>query len=439
MPVSDDDSSAPAGAYALDRGLDHPLASCARGCAEDARQLLGESFVNEFGVPDRAPALREIDGSLPASTLRADGPSMVRNHETIIRRKRRSPCFRLSVVIPCFNEQEMIATTYHRVIDVLGSKEFQLELIFVNDGSNDRTGDILTRIAADDARVTLVTLSRNFGHQAAISAGLAHSRGNATAIIDADLQDPPEVVLGMIDRWLEGYDVVYGVRKKRKEARWKKICYTLFYKIFKHVAFIDTPLDAGDFSLLGRRVVEEINRLPEKERFFRGLRAWVGFTQIGFEYERAPRVCGVTKYSFLKLLRLAADGIFNFSTAPLTFVFYAGCMITTLSLLALGVIILLLTTNTVFFELTGDDVRGVSIISTVLFIGGIQLTGIGILGEYVGRIYQEVKARPAFIARNSPVATSTASHRNDTDEARTAYPAAAADRPNSCGFKGPGS
>jgi polyisoprenyl-phosphate glycosyltransferase len=316
-------------------------------------------------------------------------------------RKSRPQNFLLSLVVPCFNEEEVIGHTYDRVAKALGSREFRLQLIFVNDGSDDRTGDLLQRIAAGDSRVRVVTLSRNFGHQAAVSAGLAHAEGDAAAIIDADLQDPPEVILEMIERWREGYDVVYGIRRRRKETGWKRFCYALFYRLQRKIVSIDTPLDAGDFSLIDRRVLTIINHLPEKNRFFRGLRAWVGFEQIGIEYERSPRAAGVTKYPFLKLVKLAADGIFNFSIMPLTIVFYLGLTISLCAFLALALVIFLRVSNAEIFGVRFTDVRGfAATMVTILFIGGIQLVCMGILGEYVGRIYQEVKARPSFITKD---------------------------------------
>jgi len=323
--------------------------------------------------------------------------------------KPRPTPFLLSIVIPCFNEEEVIATTYRRVVETLGSKDFRVQIIFVDDGSNDHTGAILTTIAAGDRRVKLITLSRNFGHQAAVSAGLTYSEGDVTTIIDADLQDPPEVILEMISKWKEGFDVVYGIRTERKEARWKKFSYSIFYRIFRTVASINTPLDAGDFSLIDRQVLDRINHLPEKNRFFRGLRAWIGFEQIGVEYQRSPRAAGVTKYSLLKLLKLAADGIFNFSTIPLTIVFFVGVTISLISFIALSLVLTLRITNIEILGVRAGDVQGfASIIITILFIGGVQLMCLGILGEYIGRIYQEVKARPFFVAHNDPLTTSTA-------------------------------
>jgi dolichol-phosphate mannosyltransferase len=333
-------------------------------------------------------------------------------------RQDRPTGFLLSVVIPCFNEEEVITYTYQRVVDVLGSQNFVLQIVFVDDGSKDRTGAILGRIVADDSRAKLVTLSRNFGHQSAVSAGLKHSDGDATIVIDADLQDPPEVILRMIDRWQEGFDVVYGIRRQRKESRWKRTLYSAFYRILRKVAEIDAPLDAGDFSLIDKRVLDQINRLPEKNRFFRGLRAWVGFAQVGVEYERAPRAAGVTKYPFFKLLKLAADGIFNFSTLPLTIVLCAGIFMSLLSFATIIAVIILRITDVEVFGAKFSDVQGfASVIITILLIGGVQLICTGVLGEYIGRIYQEVKARPYFIARDDP-RTPSASGADEGSEAR---------------------
>lgn len=308
--------------------------------------------------------------------------------------------FLLSIVIPCFNEEEVIQSTYDRVVDVLDRKNFRLQLVFVNDGSKDATGAILEAISTRDERVRVVTFARNFGHQAAVSAGLANAIGDAVVVIDADLQDPPEVILDMIERWLRGFDVVYGIRTKRKEAAWKRLSYSLFYRIFRKIASIDAPLDAGDFSLIDKRVLSQINQLPEKNRFYRGLRAWVGFNQIGVAYEREPRAAGVTKYPFFKLIKLAADGIFNFSTVPLTIVFYLGLLMFLFSF-SLGVLIFSLRIfNLPIFGVYIINMQGfASTILIILLIGGIQLISIGVVGEYIGRIYQEVKSRPTYVVR----------------------------------------
>ena len=308
--------------------------------------------------------------------------------------------FLLSVVIPCYNEEAVLQATYDRICETLESDLFRLQLIFVNDGSDDGTEEILQEISASDPRVEVVTLARNFGHQPAVSAGLANADGDAVAVIDADLQDPPEVILEMIDRWREGFDVVYGVRTKRKEAIWKRSCYATFYRLFNRVSYIDVPLDAGDFSLIDRQVLVQVNRLPEKNRFFRGLRAWVGFKQTSVCYERQPRAAGTTKYPFLKLVRLAADGVFNFSTVPLTIVFVLGLLMSVISMMAAAAVLILRVFDISIFGQHMSDVQGfTSLILTVLLIGGIQLICTGVLGEYIGRIYQEVKSRPSYIVR----------------------------------------
>ena len=308
--------------------------------------------------------------------------------------------FLLSVVIPCFNEHEVIGVTYRRLIDVLGAKKFRLQIIFVDDGSNDQTPYFVIDLANNDPRVTVVLLSRNFGHQAAVSAGLANADGDAIAVMDADLQDPPEVVLEMIDKWRQGSDVVYGIRTGRKESLGKRAAYNVFYRIFRKLSDIDTPLDAGDFSLIDRKVLDVINQLPEKNRFFRGLRAWSGFRQAGVPYERHARAAGSTKYPLRKLIRLASDGIFNFSTVPLTMVFWTGILMSMVSFGALLLVLLLRLFDVSIFGMRASEVQGYSsTILTILLLGGIQMVSTGVLGEYIGRIYHESKGRPTYVIR----------------------------------------
>jgi polyisoprenyl-phosphate glycosyltransferase len=315
-------------------------------------------------------------------------------------RAERPANFLLSVVLPCFNEQEVLRTTYRRLTETLGDRGFRLQIVLVDDGSTDMTPYIAAELAQQDGRIKTVLLSRNFGHQAAVSAGLASADGDAVVVMDADLQDPPETVLDMVESWKGGAEVVCGIRTKRKEALLLRICYSAFYRLFQRLADIDAPLDAGDFSLVDRQVLDTINLLPEKNRFFRGLRAWSGFRQASVIYERAPRAAGQSKYSILKLIKLASDGIFNFSTFPLTLVFHAGLVMSMLAFLALFFVLGIRLFDIPVFGMRASDVQGFSsTILTILLIGGMQMICIGMLGVYVGRIYEEAKGRPAYIIR----------------------------------------
>jgi glycosyltransferase involved in cell wall biosynthesis len=310
------------------------------------------------------------------------------------------PTTLLSVVVPCYNERQVIALTHRTLVDVLGTGlPFALEIIYVDDGSSDGTGVALAALATADDRISVVSFARNFGHQSAVTAGLEQARGDMVAVIDADMQDPPAVIIAMIARMSEGYDVVYGVRRKRKEHFLKKMSYRIFYRMLNHVADIDMPLDSGDFCLLRRNVVEVLRLLPEKNRFMRGLRAWCGFRQVGLEYERAARAAGETKYPLRKLMKLAFDGIFNFSTKPLSYIFGLGVAT---SLLAAFALIFFLLWRVIDFKIFGyapSDVPGfTSVILSILFFSGIQLVSLGIIGEYMGRMYQEIKGRPVYIA-----------------------------------------
>ena len=322
--------------------------------------------------------------------------------KTLDRAAARPEKFRLSVVIPCFNEEDVISLTYRRLVEVLGSRDFRLQIIFVDDGSGDATPEIAVNLAKNDPQVKAVLLSRNFGHQAAVSAGLAHADGDAVVVMDADLQDPPQAVIRMIETWRSGADVVYGIRTKRKESLLKRSAYSVFYWIFQRLANIAAPIDAGDFSLIDRKVLNIINGLPEKNRFFRGLRAWIGFRQAGIEYERDARAAGSSKYSLRKLIGLAKDGIFNFSTVPLSGVFYLGVLMSSLSFAALLFVLVLRISDVAIFGVRASDVQGFSsTILTILLIGGIQLVSTGVLGEYIGRIYNETKGRPSYVIREN--------------------------------------
>jgi dolichol-phosphate mannosyltransferase len=307
----------------------------------------------------------------------------------------------LSVVVPCFNEEAVIGLTHRRLLESLGADaSFDLEIVYVNDGSRDRTEEMLFDLAGGDPRVKVVSFTRNFGHQPAVSAGLRYASGDAVAVIDADLQDPPEVILRLVEKWREGYDVVNAVREQRKESFVKRFAYALFYRIYRRLANIDVPLDSGDFALMDRRVVEVMNALPEKNRFVRGLRSWSGFRQTGVAYERASRAAGETKYSFRKLVRLAFDGIVNFSTAPLSLIFGLGAITAALALVAAAAYLAWRLSDIPILGYTPGQAPGfTTLILVILFFSGVQLISIGILGEYLGRIYQETKMRPTYVVK----------------------------------------
>lgn len=305
----------------------------------------------------------------------------------------------VSIVIPCYNESEVIAATHGELDRCLGaSQNFNFEFVYVDDGSRDNTVAILRDLRKHDNRIRLVRFSRNFGHQAAVSAGIDHAFGDAVAIMDADLQDPPEVLLGMLEKWREGFEVVYGVRRKRKEGLFKRACYRLFYRIWKRMADIEVPADSGDFCVMDRQVADVLRELPENGRFLRGLRAWAGFRQHGFEYERAARHAGEPKYSFVRLVRLAASGIFNFSDVPLRFISLAG-FVTSAGAIVGAVLLLLQRLFAIhIFGYAPQDMPGyTSLFLALQFFSGIQLLSLGVIGEYVARMYGEVKRRPVYI------------------------------------------
>jgi dolichol-phosphate mannosyltransferase len=297
----------------------------------------------------------------------------------------------LSVVIPVYNEEHTLEMLVQRLTNTLESLAEPWEVIFVNDGSVDRSAELLRRFHRDDHRFKSVALSRNFGHQVAISCGLDFASGKAVVVMDGDLQDPPEILPDLIKRWREGWDVVYAVRQKRKENIFKRSAYKVFYWLLKRVSYLDIPLDSGDFSLIDRRVVDLLKRMPERNRFVRGLRTWVGLRQTGFEYVRAARYAGESKYSLTKLIRLAFDGLVSYSYVPLRMVSNLGLLV---SLTALAYMTYLLAVR-----LLGDrTIQGwTSTVVIVLFLGGIQLMALGIIGEYIGRIFEEVKQRPLYV------------------------------------------
>mgnify|MGYP000847688143 CR=1 FL=1 len=267
------------------------------------------------------------------------------------------------------------------------------EIVLVNDGSRDATASRLDALRLDDPRLVVLHLSRNFGHQAAVTAGLDHARGSAVVVMDGDLQDPPEVIPQLIARWRAGFDVVYAVRRRRKEGAWKRAGYFLFYRLLRAIGDLDIPLDSGDFCLMDEQVVKALRLLPERVRFVRGLRSFVGFNQVGLEYERDPRFAGRPKYSFQALLRLAVEGLVSFSGYPLRLVAYVGF---TSAAVAIGLIIWALVDA--FHNQTAP--RGwASLIAVVLFMGSVQLVALGIIGEYVRLIFIESKRRPTYVLR----------------------------------------
>ncbi|MEI8315554.1 MAG: glycosyltransferase family 2 protein [Verrucomicrobiota bacterium] len=298
---------------------------------------------------------------------------------------------RYSVVIPVCNEQENLPELYRRLLAVLQPLNEPYEIIFIDDGSHDNSATLIRALAAENCAVHALFLSRNFGHQAALSAGMDHSRGAAVIAMDADLQDPPEIIPQLIARWRQGFQVVYAVRKKRKEPLLKRMAYLAFYRLLHGLADLDIPVDAGDFSLIDRQVVNILRKMPERNRFIRGLRSWIGFRQCGLEYEREARHAGEPKYTFTRLLKLAFDGFLSFSYVPLRLAFWLGLVSFVLCLVYIGYAIY---TKFVF----GTNPPGwTSLMIAVMLLGSVQLVLIGIVGEYIARIYDEVKQRPFYI------------------------------------------
>lgn len=302
----------------------------------------------------------------------------------------------ISVVIPAYNEELVLRETHKRLSTVLTISGYDYELIFVDDGSQDRTPEILQDLADRDPHVRALRFSRNFGHQVAVTAGIEHAAGDAVVLIDADLQDPPEMILDFIEKWQEGYDVVYAVRKSRAGETWfKKVTAKLFYRLLQRMIDIPIPLDTGDFRLMSRRVVDILNAMPEKHRFVRGLVSWIGFRQVGLEYERQERFAGVTKYSLSKMVRFAFDGITSFSFKPLQLAGILGMYSAGIGFIGILIILYL----KLFTRLT---VQGWSSLMVVaLFLGGIQLLILGMMGEYIGRMYDEVRHRPLYVLQNA--------------------------------------
>src|ERR1700704_1383350 len=307
---------------------------------------------------------------------------------------------RLSVVAPVYDEEELVEEFVTRACAAVADYEF--ELVIVNDGSSDRTPELLDRMAAADPRVRVIHLSRNFGHQAALTAGLEHAVGDVVAMIDADLQDPPELIPDMIAQWSQGADVVYAVRKQREgETAFKLATASWFYKLFDKLAQVDLEPNSGDFRLLDRRALDALLSMTERSRFLRGMTVWVGFTQTAVPYERDARTAGETKYTLRKMLRFSLDAIASFSHLPLQLATYVGLLSAGVAFIAIPVVIGL--------RIFDSYLPGFSSITiAILLLGGIQLIALGVIGEYVGRIYDEVKPRPLYIVReerNAPAET----------------------------------
>lgn len=308
----------------------------------------------------------------------------------------------VTTVIPCYNEEQVLPLLFTRFAAAAADWGMEWNVICVDDGSTDATWSILRDQAAADPRWRALSLARNFGHQTALSAGLYHADGDVVVVIDADLQDPPEELGRFLGKWREGYDVVYAVRRKRKEGMIKRLGYWAFYRLMARLVSIEIPLDSGDFCVMDRKVVDTLRLMPERNRFVRGLRAWSGFKQIGLEYERHARAAGEVKYTFRKLLKLAFDGIFSFSLVPLKLATWCGFFVSLLAFLGIVFTFMQRLFPRVFAAIGLEPVPGyATIVIAVLFMGGIQLTFLGILGEYLGRIFDEVKRRPAWVFRDS--------------------------------------
>lgn len=301
----------------------------------------------------------------------------------------------ISVVVPMYYEELVAKECYSRLTKALSGKNFDYELIFVNDGSTDKTEQILQEIAVQDEKVKVINFARNFGHQVAVTAGIYNAKGDGVVLIDADLQDPPELIPSMVDLWEKGFQVVYAKRKKRKgESFFKKITAKYFYKFLNILSDISIPNDTGDFRLMDRCVVEVFKMMPEKHKFIRGMVSWIGFNQTFVEYERDERFAGETKYPLKKMLKFALDGLLSFSTKPLKLVASIGLLTVMLSFVVL--------LFALYMKFSGQTESGwTSLMVVITFFSGVQLLSIGVLGEYIGRIYDETRNRPYFIVKNS--------------------------------------
>ncbi|MBN2549142.1 MAG: glycosyltransferase family 2 protein [Anaerolineales bacterium] len=303
----------------------------------------------------------------------------------------------ITLVAPNYNESASLPEFYRRVREVMEKLGESWELVLVDDGSTDGTTEMIRELGKQDPHVRPVIFARNFGHQIAVTAGLDYSRGQAVVIMDADLQDPPEVIPDLVAKWREGYEIVYAVRTEREGETWFKLFTArLFYRLIYRITDVDIPMDTGDFRLLDRKAVAVLNSMREKHRFLRGMSVWVGFRQVGVSYKRAARFAGETKYPLKKMIKFASDAITGFSYFPLQLATYLGFLAAGLSILAIPVVI--------FTRLAGMQafLGQATTLIAVLFLGGVQLISLGILGEYIGRLYDEVRDRPLYIVREAP-------------------------------------
>ncbi|MFW5839082.1 MAG: glycosyltransferase family 2 protein [Planctomycetota bacterium] len=303
----------------------------------------------------------------------------------------------LSVVVPCYNEQEVLEQTHRRLSEVLaGLENLDYEIVYVDDGSVDGTGQILRRLARDDRRVRVVIFSRNFGHQQAVTAGIDHASGDGVVVIDADLQDPPEVILEMVSAWRSGADVAYGVRTERQgDSLFKRATAKGFYRVIHSLSEVRIPPDTGDFRLMDRRVVRALGQMNEQDRYLRGMVSWLGFNQQPVKFKRHARLAGQTKYPLRKMIRFAVDGILSFSQKPLRLATWLGLFA---AFAAFAGILWVLVVRLIFNQWVAG---WASILVAILFLGGVQLICMGILGEYVGRIYRESKSRPLYLVKDT--------------------------------------
>lgn len=355
--------------------------------ASSAVSELTDSSFAAIPTEDPVAALRFCRALARSLALHAGAAGSVSDTEASC------PCD-LSLVIPVYNEEGNLPALYQRLTAVLQETGLSYEIIFVDDGSRDSSVPLLKGYASHDPCVMIIQLARNFGHQIALSAGLEYTRGRGVIVMDADLQDPPEVLPQFIAKWQEGHDVVYAIRQKRKEGWFKRMSYLAFYRLLRRLANIDIPLDAGDFCIMDRRVVDLLVAMPERNRFVRGIRSWVGFDQVGLAYERQARHAGESKYSLARLIYLALDGLVSFSFVPLRFITISGFSISGLSLIM-----------ALFYAIkrlvVGLNPAGfASLMVSIFFFSGIQLITIGVIGEYIGRIFEEVKRRPLYVVRD---------------------------------------